>query len=484
MFTNPFELPEIQLVLGTFLDKKDLVICIPVCKSWSHTFKPLLYSKLDLTGRNKSRTPSFDLCCVYARHVLDIDMDHETSPLLLALRFSNLSALECDVTYMRSDLLDDFLRRHHISLFVLSLYSSSHLRLIIWETLADTSLFPVLREFSLMGLDDDPINLLDECAAAFWKACARFKTLVLFDIYITPPKMDCRLTFNNLESLELQSVTSLTVAEYMTWFKNCPRLRRLSWALDKNDIESDAANEDYDRQRLLMNNRILEDMAQLALRGYLQSLQILELYLHNDVKNDESVPITRSVVKLLAALKSPLRELELHCGQDLVTATFLPEIQRHFSFLTSLDVSVLPADSSHMVQTIMTSSPLLWHFSGNKVQALDMMRGEPWVCLGLGRLYLTIELDPEMEDQPGMTMDDQQLFALRQISRLTRMNTINFTGTISCRERESARENPNGSRLERHEHQHNLDLRLSKGLGFLGVLSELQWIMLPSGQEW
>ncbi|KAI9234720.1 MAG: hypothetical protein BYD32DRAFT_438967 [Podila humilis] len=145
-------------------------------------------------------------------------------------------------------------------------------------------------------------------------------------------------------------------------------------------------------------------------------------------------------------------------------------------------------DSTRAVQTIMTSCPLLEEFSGNKVQALDMMEGKPWVCLSLRVLDLMIEMDPEMEGQPRITRDSQQLFALRQISRLTRMERIEFTGYTSCSELAKLLDEPllkpNRPILAREEPRYNLELRLSKGLGLLCTLPNLKFIRLPSGQDW
>ena len=314
--TNPLNLPEIQLILGIHLDKIDLAVCILVCKSWSNTLGPLLYSCLDLSEHSERRRPSFDLCCTHASRVLDTQIDTTTSPQFLALNFSNLSNLStssCSHTNsIQTNMLVEFIQRHRMSLYYLDI--DADLPLKFWESLAKPSSFPKLRELSVNGLIVDTqgdlhSSLQDESAAAFWKACTRFKVVALRYLYPDLPDMDCSLTFKYLESLELTQLINPTIAEYMALLSNCPQLQRLSWEEREN-----------------MSHEILEGMAQLALSGHLQSLRSLDLNLFDYT---DSVPVTQSMVKLLNTLKTPLQSLYLNCGQDMEDTTLLLAIKRH-----------------------------------------------------------------------------------------------------------------------------------------------------------
>ncbi|KAK5822138.1 hypothetical protein F5H01DRAFT_338747 [Linnemannia elongata] len=316
--TNPLNLPEMQFIIGAYLNKIDLVACILVCKSWSHTFGPLLYSYLNL---RKRAAPPFDLCCTYASHVHNICFDETTPPESLALNFSNLSTLSCS-SYVRSrntDIWVEFIQRHHMSLKTLEVGADLPLR--FWESLAETSFFPELREISIegefWGQSEPELSVFQyESAAAFWKACTRFKAVSLTSLYTDFPDMDRCLAFKYLESLELAQLIDPTIAEYMALLSNCPRLQHLFWHCDKED-----------------SHEILEGMAQLALSGHLQCLRSLDLNLM--VHNTDSVPINQSMMKLLNALKTPLKSLYLNCGQDMEETTLLQAVQRHGRSLNS-----------------------------------------------------------------------------------------------------------------------------------------------------
>lgn len=160
------------------------------------------------------------------------------------------------------------------------------------------------------------MGLRDESAAAFWKACTRFKAVTLSDLFLIPPGMDCWLTFEHLKYLELTQVDEPTMADYKAWFSKCPQLQRLCWECDRDDTR-------------YINHDILEGMAQLAFTGRLQSVQSLYLDLHCEVCNIDSVSITGSMVRLLTALETPLQSLHLNCGQNMEETTLLQAIQRH-----------------------------------------------------------------------------------------------------------------------------------------------------------
>lgn len=161
--------------------------------------------------------------------------------------------------YNKIDIWVEFIQWYHMSLY--SLNTDANLSLEFWESLTEPSLFTKSRELSVSGLDSgysmyNPchMSLQDESAAAFWKACTRFKAMTLRDLFLTPLDMDCCLTFKVLKSLELTRVEKLTIADYMTLFSNCPWLQHLHW-------EHNRVNTCY------MNHEILEGMAQLALSG-------------------------------------------------------------------------------------------------------------------------------------------------------------------------------------------------------------------------
>ncbi|KAK3827128.1 MAG: hypothetical protein JOS17DRAFT_748993 [Linnemannia elongata] len=187
------------------------------------------------------------------------------------LNFSNLSTLSCWSfgLYRNTNVWVEFIQRHHMTLRSLDIDADLPLR--FWETLADTSFFPELREVSIDGYfwgrgEPARSSFQDESAAAFWKACTRFKAVSLSNLYPELPDMDCRLTFKYLESLKSTQLLNPTIAEFMVLLSNCPRLQYLSWERDTDDTH-------------LMCHGILEGMAQLALSGHLQNLRSLDLNL-------------------------------------------------------------------------------------------------------------------------------------------------------------------------------------------------------------
>ncbi|KAF9956776.1 hypothetical protein BGZ72_002462 [Mortierella alpina] len=315
---------------------------------------------------------------------------------------------------------------------------------------------------------------------------------------------------DTIQSLEgsVWVMTHMTVAAHASHVRHIlidshthPQLLALTFnnlitlTIDSSPLDTDVYFEFLQRHHLDqvpdLSLEILESLSQLALRGHLRGLRSVTLDMVARGTYSPRAPVCQYISNLLTALASPLRYLKLEFGHDMDGTSFLPAFGHHFSTLTHIVVSMWVGDSSRMAQTILSSCPLLLVLSGNKVRALDMMDGKPWACLSLRSLKLTVELDPEMEDHPGKTRDDQQLFALQQISRLTQLEYISFNGDLSHGELGSMV--PASLVLisgfaeygrRRDQPQFNLDLLLSRGLNLLSTLSNLKAFELPRSKVW
>ncbi|KAI7823519.1 hypothetical protein BC939DRAFT_451237 [Gamsiella multidivaricata] len=175
--------------------------------------------------------------------------------------------------------------------------------------------------------------------------------------------------------------------------------------------------------------------------------------------------------KLLNNLTLPLTRFGLY-DFDIDSHLTFPAMQRHFATIRFLDISMIPSDSSWMVQTIMTSCPLLEDFSGDVIRVLDMMEGAPWVCFGLQILRLVFEVDPENRT-PGRTKKDQCLFAYRQLSRLSRLRELDYHGRNSTLEDWHNEERLSSILIQ--SSRHNRDLCFEPHIQGVHVYSHHYW---------
>ncbi|KAF9348413.1 hypothetical protein BGX26_000177 [Mortierella sp. AD094] len=494
MASSPMDLPEIRTHLGFFLDIDDVLQCILVCQAWRRSFEPLLYHLLTSDSfynyNQKKHWPPLDRLLqlgthqtTYASHVRSLSIDCEIQAqylkpaynqlVYLDLIWPNPSSSDFDdhkaCLYHQPDQVNKFFRRHHGRLKHILIDGSVSLQAQSWQHLADKSLFPKWTKLTVIHKQTFDQETLD----AFWTACSRLQFLQLIGVEsLTPPSLE----FPHLELLALDCLPEWSVMDELQMIDRCPQLDCLFWypstyVEEVSDIGQSPAGTNLDQIPIAM----VQGLERLATSGRLQKLRKLVLYLRaKDTAPFTTPELQKYTAALLDSLVMPLASFDIQ-WRDFDANIILPSLQRHFATLSFLNLTISLSGSSRMVQTIMTSCPLLENFTGNVVRALDMMEGEPWVCLGITNLRVQIEVDPEI-DTPGRSKQDQQQFVLIQLSKLTRLEILDLRGRCSLQEEwedqgilcEILHE-----KTARRDKNYRLDLPNCAGLGILNSLTRL-----------
>ncbi|KAF9348366.1 hypothetical protein BGX26_000225 [Mortierella sp. AD094] len=345
------------------------------------------------------------------------------------------------VVEQRNEQMIGFLRRHHSTLEEITIEEADHgLPAGLWELLAEENSFP-----KLTTLDITEATYSEEVkSAAFWKTCAKVQKLEInghqWDV---PSDPQAWLEFNRLEDLTLHKTEGHHISQQvglLPLLAKTPRLKSLKWVLHRWYISCDCGdcremiNDADDPEAGTCNIQIIEGLADLASSARLPYLGSLNLTMHPYKEPIQPVRdiLSAAFAKLLSNLTAPLIQLHLLDFDTDPHLTF-PSMQRHFATLKSLDISLIPSDSSHMVQAVLASCPSLESFSGNVIRAVDMMEGAPWVCSRLEKLALMFVIDPN-EKAPGKTTEDQCRIVYTHLSGLSSLRFLDYYGRRSTLE--------------------------------------------------
>ncbi|KAF9182470.1 hypothetical protein BGZ50_004899 [Haplosporangium sp. Z 11] len=517
MTQRALSLPEIRDHIGLFLNKNALLSCILVCQDWYRSFEPYLYYGI-LTPQSDTSMihwPPLDRFGpkyeneAYARHVRRLALNSDTPAEYLVPNYINLEYLQLFNPLFRTisleslttidvhrNLIVDFVQRHHINLeHVKVMGYNGPLSKNFWDLLTTDSMFPKLRKITIQPNIDGPesnrqhlhsLHMDSDISRSFWKVCTKLKSLELQDFRPAVPEQHAWPEFPRLESLFMLDTTGWKVskqAEMLGLLAQSPHLKYLSWVLNFDQQLSPTEPADL-HQGALTNAQIIEGMAGIAASHQLQHLECLELTLYPDTHTPEtlSAAVSEAMTTFLNALATPLSVLHID-NFDFDAVRSFPSLQRHLAGLRDLNIGLPEAESSQMVQTIMTSCPSLESFTGNMVRVLDMMEGAPWVCTRMKRLRLLIEVDPEVTTA-NKTYRDQQIFALKVLSNLTWLESIDLSGRWSDKELEKFMGVEQELKSARYNEAYRLDLRVCQSLGYLKNLKNLSYIYFWMGPAW
>ncbi|KAF9352111.1 hypothetical protein BGX26_010013 [Mortierella sp. AD094] len=334
----------------------------------------------------------------------------------------------------------DFLRRHHSTLEEIAVEEDEYgLPAGLWEIFAEENSFPKLTTLAVK----EYMSSGEEKTVAFWKACTRVQNLEVdgYQWYV-PRDPQVWPEFNCLENLALHKMEGHLISRQvglLPLLAKCPRLKSLKWVLHHWYLSYDGEcqemiNDADDPEAATGNIQIIEGLADLASSARLPYLGSLDLTIH---PYEGPIQPTRDILssaldKLLSNLTALLIRFHL-LDFDVDPHLTFPSMQRHFATLKSLDISLTPSDSSHMVQAILASCPSLESFSGNVIRAVDMMEGAPWVCSRLEKLALMFVIDPN-EKAPGKTTEDQCRIVYTHLSGLSSLRFLDYYGRCSTLE--------------------------------------------------
>ncbi|KAG0253876.1 hypothetical protein BG011_006114 [Mortierella polycephala] len=481
MTQRALSLPEIRDHIGIFLSKNALLNCILVSQDWYRSFEPYLYYGI--------LTPQSDTSMIYwppldrfgpkyenegyARHVRRLALNSDTPAEYLVPNYINLEYLQLFNPLFRTINLEslttievhrnriaDFVQRHHTNLeHVKVMGYNGPISKNFWDLLTTNSMFPKLRKITIQPNMEGPesnrqhshtLHMDADISELFWKACTKLKSLELQDFRPAVPDQHAWPEFPHLENLFMLDTTGWKVskqAAMLGLLAQSPQLKCLSWVLNFDEYLPSTEAEDL-HQGALTNAQIIEGMAGIATSHQLQSLECLELTLYPDTHTPEtmSTAVSKAMATFLNALATPLSVLHID-NFDFDAVRSFPSLQRHLVGLRDLNIGLPEAESSQM------------------------------------RLRLLIEVDPE-ETTEYKTYRDQQLFALKALSNLTWLESINLSGRWNDEELQKFIGVEQELKSARYNEAYRLDLRVCQSLGYLDNLKNLSYIYFWIGPVW
>ncbi|KAF9202044.1 hypothetical protein BGZ49_007763 [Haplosporangium sp. Z 27] len=442
--SSPLELPEVVLLLGTYLSKPDLVKCVRVSKTWNAALKPYLWDQLSL-DREKCRQ-GLDLAPLERnRHFI-----HSITTLFiedfrrLVPVCPNLKSFDISLGFPD----DEMIIKHELE--VLFSKNPSVISIQIRNFIVDWSLFRNLVNIKHLSL----IN------------CKASRFPLDLDVYLG------QLCSNRLESLKLKLVSFESIRNQdltlhslrelvLDRIRTTPGGQELEIARRCPNLESFTLRLKYENSEI-----IVEAFTNLVVAGTwpkLQKLNCEDLW----IEDEDLAKIIQSMT-CCKRLNMPGTKFGYRSFQVL---------KQHYGVLTEVDLIRSWDSTTKMIPEILASCPRLLAFRGHDILAEDIAKGPPWVCLNLRTLDVFLDFRPQTKgnnqkhgysvlQMMGTAMGDRKSVELqrtvfKQISRLKNLRILSIGSGLGTIERLSS-------------YDLGLDLRLEMGLGLLCTLRSLE----------
>ncbi|KAG0257821.1 hypothetical protein BG011_003750 [Mortierella polycephala] len=179
---SPFDLPELMMIIGRFMDKKVLAACVLVSKAWYKTFAPFLWETIKLQERRRYRSKDAPLDGFrntrnWIRSV-HIDFHRPTKlywnemPIL-----PNLKVLKTQTMYTSDQRhITSMLTQHPLITHMDLIFEASLGCIAFWDLIA--------KQIHLVELKLGDIYIQSENVDAFITICSRLRSLSLDEIVL------------------------------------------------------------------------------------------------------------------------------------------------------------------------------------------------------------------------------------------------------------------------------------------------------------
>jgi len=399
---HPLETPEILWEVSKYVSGRTLLACVRVSMAWYQTFLPQIWKDIELT-KNKAHPSGAIHGYMYNRLVKILRIRGALKREHSSLSLPNLASLTIENANWDENLFR--LVGNHPTLIhldqrgIIGTHSTRFLGILAG--------LHRLKDLKLMGLEVNENNV-----DTFWQLCARLERLDVSFQQISTQDRQPSIEFPSMRELQVKAFPVNSAPWILDFMQRCPGL---------GSFES-------------MSNRLR--IAPLVSAGTWPHLQSIALWVAS--KDDEDV------ANIVAGMQ---RIIAFEVLLSFFTPRVMDLLRPHFIHLQTLGIDAIQGFTSAMAQEIMSSCPSLTKFKGCKIRAVDIVGGQPWVCLKLKILQLGIYADvlPINQVQPSV---------FDQLSRLTQLQEL----LVYCGEREEIL----------------LDLRLEYGLGRLSTLRSLR----------
>ncbi|GJJ74712.1 hypothetical protein EMPS_07070 [Entomortierella parvispora] len=460
---------EILHMIGQFLDRHSLTICLRVNKEWHPIFIPLVWSEVKICLKTACFGHASTVLEKYAPFIRKLvllmeggnfevkESDQERQPVFcpnLVELFHPDEAYEDDL----EEPLSDLIHRHRSSLKVLESFCYGGVT-GVGDVIYQCQKLEVLHTGEVNDKRKVSLEKWLDRYESFW---SRLRNLSLslrweFDQRPTPSTIhqlkDRAET--RLEKLELQidecTAGSLYIMNML--IAKSPHLVKLLYHIDSMSL------------KLPSPMSLLAEGAQDPTAQFLPRLQCLQLMI-GDFDNADFQKLLTSTVCLV--------ELQVHSSSFDATSWKIlkDDIPRYRNTLRSLDLRLCRKVTGSMVHNILCTILTLREFSADYIAEFDLVEKEqPWVCLGLKSLRLGIVI----VELPSLRQPEQVF--LDRFSKLEALEYLDartiFVGEYFSFPR----------RYFRLDLLHGMDtLKTLRQLKFLGLdssrwgLAEIQWV--------
>ncbi|KAF8984505.1 hypothetical protein BGZ46_007872 [Entomortierella lignicola] len=403
---TPFDIPEIFNRLQLNQALVDYVHCIQVCKDWKSQLESLLWKQVEFSGdevigrRNGFLlNPPLEILHKHLGKVESLRFMDGLTPNLSMLFCMNLTKLHVSMysNYGSSTCILSFFLLRNFGLTDVTLQNCRFTHdSKLWENLCEQYRIKKLTLSEVAtpraGMDDFRalVSSLDE---------------LVLDATIFPDGEDYTWPdskFENTQRLVLDQVFGITPKEQVGMIGACPKLKDLRWFIPKFD--------DEDEDELALHQQAMDEFVSLVEAGSFPSLEILRI-----------IYFLVSDADIARVINNMQRVTTLNLiGSDFGDISF-QALQRHWTTLETLGVSLCKNVTSAQIQKILASCPNLRVLTGDDILAEDIINGQPWVCTSLKELIINIQFSPTAEKSDHMAV-------FESISALKKLELLNITG--------------------------------------------------------
>ncbi|GJJ77244.1 hypothetical protein EMPS_09603 [Entomortierella parvispora] len=389
---HPLDLPEIRNHLALFLPRHELTVCARLSHVWYYSLLPYIWSELRIVPVGSFCSKNIPPLALARGSSCIQKLDYIGKPK------THLGSLHCPklkhlTLHWYDQFVLDFIRRHRITLKGLTFAvikdqdenkQNNH---EFWETAMSC---PRLESLSVSG-----VHITRQDLPHFWGLWSQltFLKLSMLDIHLPGLEESSGAVFTRIKELELDGVGGRTQLQLLAW---CPELVSLIWRRPFHHV-SDSFSSD-----LKSIGNLLSDYTQ-----YCPKLIRLTVEVNATSADDEILPFLKS------RSNAPIERLSLKKNW-FGEATWSHLQQSHHRH--KLKILELKGVRGKMVQEILCSLPNLTSISAPWIQDIDMIEDpRPWVCLGLTRWSICIDL---VQKETSQRMVFERLGTLQSLETL------------------------------------------------------------------
>lgn len=410
---HPLELPEIISHTAEFVQKRFLPSCSLVSKAWHKVFNRIIWQEIVLSATRLDPPEAIQSHIHLVKRFKLVCF--ETGQEHARLRFPNLVSLDLHVSRYSQDITELILGHPSLTRLRVAILKPEP-KSRFWEKLLG---FHNLRDLTLSN-----IALAGKDVDTFWQLCTQLEQLDLTWVSLSPQGNILSMEFLHIKEVSLRGFTLGETPLFLEFMRRCPGLSSLALFTYFGDDDTQFISGFIS----LVAGRTWPNLHKIAMM--VQSMTI-----------DEISTITQGMQRIT--------HLTLESSMEWFSLDILEQLRPQFCNFRKLKIETGLDISSTVAQEVLSSCPLLESYEGYGIDAIDIVKGKPWVCLGLKvlRLYFCFG---------AATISHLQPKVLDQVSRLTRLEELHMKGFNG------------GGGLE------SMDLTLENGLGKLSTLRLLR----------